>query len=440
MSLINQMLKDLEQRHSPENAEKKILSDLHSPRDENKSELDVEDFKKVSAVIFIGILVVILFVLSVYKKNKPVSQPLLVIKTTQAKVPSTWAIVNELPVYTVAPPANVEIPNVPAAGDLTDIKIEGDTNLTAIRFLFSIPMWYSIKQDDAQTFSFLLDNVTYQGICKNNPDPVKCFNQVLPGQIQNDLIQHVDVSFPETNQIKFKLSVNKEATLKSLETSESPAAIVLTFANPKAPSGIQTGTNAPLIKTMTPASNDEEYQAALNMITENHLSQGLTQLQAMLARDPNYAPARVALATLYMKLGRIHDAECILQVGRGLTPNYPSFIELQARIEMSQHCLPQALNLLLSTNPPVHTNLSYYALMAALYQQLNQPAKAVVIYQRLLEEQPYNAIWWLGMGISLEADNRNNMAVEAYRKAKNSARLSPLVEDYIDSRLRVLGG
>ena len=80
----------------------------------------------------------------------------------------------------------------------------------------------------------------------------------------------------------------------------------------------------------------------------------------------------------------------------------------------------------------------YHAFDAALLQRLGRHKEAVAGYQAALKLAPRAALWWMGMGISLQADNRGAEALEAFRRAKSAGGLSPALLTFVDQRMKQL--
>jgi MSHA biogenesis protein MshN len=51
---------------------------------------------------------------------------------------------------------------------------------------------------------------------------------------------------------------------------------------------------------------------------------------------------------------------------------------------------------------------------------------------------PRAGLWWMGMGISLQADNRSAEALDAFRRAKSAGGLSPDLLAFVDQRMKQL--
>jgi MSHA biogenesis protein MshN len=99
---------------------------------------------------------------------------------------------------------------------------------------------------------------------------------------------------------------------------------------------------------------------------------------------------------------------------------------------------PGALALLHKHAGAGQTNAEYHAFVAALYQRLGRHTEASDEYQRALRLSPYTAAWWVGLGISLEAQKRTGDAGDAFRRAKTAGSLTPELAGYVDQRLKAL--
>jgi MSHA biogenesis protein MshN len=88
--------------------------------------------------------------------------------------------------------------------------------------------------------------------------------------------------------------------------------------------------------------------------------------------------------------------------------------------------------------PAIASDPDYHALYAAVLQKLAVHNDAAMIYRNLVDVQPDNGLWWMGLAISLEAISRNKDALFAYRNALNGQSLTPETHRYIVERIRYL--
>lgn len=151
------------------------------------------------------------------------------------------------------------------------------------------------------------------------------------------------------------------------------------------------------------------------------------------------APADVAsrelLAGLMIKAGRLQQAAAQLDRGLKLNPGAARLVELRARVYLMRGDTDRARLLLEANAPGVTQDPEYHALLAAVYQRLGDYAKAGDLYRVLVTQRPQNGIWWLGLGLSLEATGKNAQARLAYEKAQATRALSPQLRRFIREKL-----
>lgn len=155
----------------------------------------------------------------------------------------------------------------------------------------------------------------------------------------------------------------------------------------------------------------------LQALTKGQLDVARDSFSRVLANDPLDHEIRERLAGLLYGDGRIPEAQQLLDEGIRLAPSRADFRLMQARLALTTGNKAAALQSLSGWEPPVSANLDYYATRAALAQELSQPGVAASSYQQLTVAQPTEARWWLGLGIALDKQGRPLAALDAYRKA-----------------------
>jgi len=91
------------------------------------------------------------------------------------------------------------------------------------------------------------------------------------------------------------------------------------------------------------------------------------------------------------------------------------------------------------TLPYAAGNGEYHAFLAGVLQRQGRQREAVEHYARALKTAPQNGVWWMGQGISLQAEKRDAEAVEAFQRAQASGALSAELQAFVERRLKQLG-
>ena len=193
------------------------------------------------------------------------------------------------------------------------------------------------------------------------------------------------------------------------------------------------------IHPSTPAASAEnEFRKATELLNRGRVAEAIDGYKLALQRDAAHAAARQALVALLLENRRIEEAQQYLQEGLNLYPDRYAYAILLARIQVDRGDLQGAHDLLRKYAGSAANDAEYHAFDAALLQRLGRHKEAVAGYQAALKLVPGAAVWWMGLGISLQADNREAEALDAFRRAKSAGGLSPALLAFVDQRLKQL--
>ena len=76
--------------------------------------------------------------------------------------------------------------------------------------------------------------------------------------------------------------------------------------------------------------------------------------------------------------------------------------------------------------------------LSLLLQREGKHAEAIKHFRAALRKRPNFGVWWVGLGISLQATNQPAAALDAFRRAKAGGNLHPHVAALADERLKQL--
>ncbi|MES2369510.1 MAG: tetratricopeptide repeat protein [Pseudomonadota bacterium] len=180
---------------------------------------------------------------------------------------------------------------------------------------------------------------------------------------------------------------------------------------------------------------DERYRKALTLIRTGQADRARALLEEALVLSPENVAAREALAALLSDAGRNQEAEKILRIGRAASPEHAWFALSLARLQAARGDTEGAVASLQSGMGGRGVDADYHATLAALQVQLKQYPDAVRQYELALEMQPGSGIWWVGLGLALAAQGKNDEAHSAYRRARMAGNLPDTLEEFVRAKL-----
>lgn len=198
---------------------------------------------------------------------------------------------------------------------------------------------------------------------------------------------------------------------------------------------------ATLSKNSNPISREQQaYQAGQKQLEMGDDDAAVANFTQALIINPQLLDARLQLVDTLMKLERFGKAEEQLRQGLVVTPENQSLRKTYARLLLQQQRQGDALELLRKQPvPAISQDLEYHALIAALLQETGEFSAAGELYGRLLQLRPGQAVWWLGLAISLDQTGEPTQSPrEAYMRALALPGLRPDLRDYIQNRLQAL--
>lgn len=196
-----------------------------------------------------------------------------------------------------------------------------------------------------------------------------------------------------------------------------------------------------VIKTVRQRSPAERAQQQLDragaMLAQGNATGGEKLLREALELSPQLHQARELLAGMLFQQRRNAEAGAVLDAGVALGAVPISSTLLRARIYAELQQEAEAIRVLESARPALNEATDYYALLAALYQRQARHAEAVQVYSQLVRINPRQGVWQMGLAISYEALGQREAAVSTYQAAL-AAGLQPELREYVGQRLRAL--
>jgi MSHA biogenesis protein MshN len=183
---------------------------------------------------------------------------------------------------------------------------------------------------------------------------------------------------------------------------------------------------------------EQEFRRAVSLVNQGRIAEGMDAFRSALQMDPAHETARQTLVALLLEAKRVDETAVVLQQGLLVNPENTGFAMLLARIMVERNDVSNALFVLQRHAAPPDRNPDFHAFAAALYQRLDRHKEAIDQYEAALRLAPASGVWWVGLGISLQAAERPNEALDAYTRAKSAGNLAPELLSFVDQRLRQL--
>ncbi|MBF0175472.1 MAG: SPOR domain-containing protein [Magnetococcales bacterium] len=148
--------------------------------------------------------------------------------------------------------------------------------------------------------------------------------------------------------------------------------------------------------------------------------------------------ARELLARILFTSGRSNEAYPLLS--DGLAKGFDSgLVKLFARILVQDGKTESALGVLENAQAQGGAeDEELMALLAAMYQRNKNHWKAIDLYEKLLAKHQDNAIWWMGLAISLEGVEEKSSALQAYHNAMENGQLKLNLKNFVSKRIQAL--
>lgn len=232
----------------------------------------------------------------------------------------------------------------------------------------------------------------------------------------------------ELSRLPTSVAPRKPGEGRKADAVSSPAAAAVAASEPPVPmKQISRGQQA-----------EAEFRKGVEAMRQGRVGEAQAGYRAALRIAPEYDTARQALVALLVEERHTDEAEEVLRERLDSKPDHATFAMLQARLQVERGAVLEALVTLERTLPFAEANAPYRAFFAALLQRANRHVEAVEQYRAALRLQPGNGSWLMGCGLSLQALQRNDEALAAFRQAQDSKMLSAELLGFVQQRIRAL--
>jgi MSHA biogenesis protein MshN len=273
-----------------------------------------------------------------------------------------------------------------------------------------------------------------QGSATSSPAPgtIKPAAQTKPAPA-NKLIEPATVPKAKLKEVvAAPLSERKAPKLAAVAPAPVPDIVPPTTAMPAA-----TG-NKQVKELSSQQRAENEYRKAILLIQQGKASEAVSGLEVALQLDAYHAAARQNLIGALLDSKRQDEALRRAREGLDLDPAQTGLAMIMSRLQVEKGELRSAIDTLQRSLRYATDRADYQAFLAALLQRDARNKEAAEHYLQALQKSPQTGVWWMGLGISLQAESRLPEAQEAFSRAKATNSLSPELLAFVESKLKQL--
>tara|TARA_R110002167_G_scaffold335622_1_gene542979 strand:+ start:2668 stop:3828 length:1161 start_codon:yes stop_codon:yes gene_type:complete len=378
MSMINDMLRDLDKRKAPELGGGQIApqESLIGPQ--------ASAYPKVVLIVFILLLIGFLAYFFLFEN------------TLDIPPQTEYEVVNGLAFDFVTSDKQPES----VTGDVEQVKITSiDSKVEP-----------QIRQKQAvQKQAIQVERIERE---ITEPTPIKLVDsseKVIP-----------KISAPvESDVKKKKVNAIKEVNVQEVQT--------LTISQEPKSMGVK----------LSPVALDQQMaEKALLLMSQYKQLEAYRELYDFIGEHDEDMESRTVLASYLLNENRMAEVGDIL-LNAPLNKS-PKLRQIKARwyVQQGKHNL--ALYTLSADLPDVANYPEYYVLLAAYYQRYGTAKEAKKTYSVLVDYDETVADWWAGLGLAADRNNEKEKALYAYQQALELSGLSPELLTFVKPRLKQL--
>ncbi len=187
------------------------------------------------------------------------------------------------------------------------------------------------------------------------------------------------------------------------------------------------------------SSDRQAYADGMRLFRQGDLQAAAVNFGKALGENPAFIEARLQLIDVLQRQGRLGQAMKEARLGLTSAPGNAPLRKKYARLLFDDQRYDEAIDSLQKPPvPEIGKDQEYHALLAALLREAGQFRPASEVYARLLQVRPNESLWWLGLAVSMDQIGEGDQARRAYLRALALPGLAPQLQNYVQSRVEVL--
>jgi tetratricopeptide (TPR) repeat protein len=182
--------------------------------------------------------------------------------------------------------------------------------------------------------------------------------------------------------------------------------------------------------------NEDGFSQAQQALANGQRQQAERLLKRLLVQQPGHLAASLLLSQLYLSQNAPQQAEPVILAALQAHPDQPDLITHFTHCLVAEERLNEAADYLLKT---MHGDYApHLGLLATIRQRQQQHRQARDYFLRALRLNPQEVTWLAGLGISQEQLGEMDEARQAYRSALSSRKLNLTLKDFVEGRLSAM--
>lgn len=228
--------------------------------------------------------------------------------------------------------------------------------------------------------------------------------------------------------------------LPTIKTDREPARVIPVLQTSETLVTVEAPPKPPFlekkISSLTPKDiANKRYNAALKQIELGLHAEAEKIFLDILNDYPPHTLSRVQLSKLSILNNDYKKAEKWLTDHPDYFSTHPAYLQTLALIYERTGKKQEALKVLEQMPAEHRKNVEFYSLLASLYQQTGNHVLAQRYYTGLLNRDPNNTTWLLGLSISLDSGGERKTALSHYKKILEKGGLDPKILSFVKSRV-----